>query len=62
MGVLDLETRAVNMTPVPGLPENLESEGNTGTFDFKLSADGTTVYVKQRQQQGDIWLMRPGKP
>ena len=61
MGVLDLETRAVTMTPVPGLPEKLESEGNTGTPDFKLSADGTTVYVKQRQQQGDIWLMRPGK-
>ncbi|HXI12363.1 MAG TPA: protein kinase [Thermoanaerobaculia bacterium] len=59
MGVLDLETRAVTMTAIPGLPEDVESAGSTP--DIKLSADGTTLYVKQRQQQGDIWLMRPGK-
>jgi len=54
IGMLDLERRGVTMTPftpVPGV--ELDS---LGIFP-RLSADGSTLYVRQTIEQGDLWLV-----
>ena len=53
--ILDLATRATTIVPftsAPGVQVDLRGAA------ARLSRDGTTLYVRQTQQQGDIWFVR----
>ena len=53
IGVLDLDTRVVTANAFPPLP-GVEFD-NTSP---RLSTDGSTMYVRQMLEQGDIWMLR----
>ncbi|HYK04135.1 MAG TPA: protein kinase [Thermoanaerobaculia bacterium] len=58
VGLLDPRTRVVTMVPfapIPGL------QFDTADILPTLSADGQTLYFRQTLEQGDIWLVRPGR-
>jgi Tol biopolymer transport system component len=55
VGIVDLESRRVTTTrfaPLPGV------ELDDITVWPRLSSDGSTLYVRQTLEQGDIWLVR----
>jgi len=56
--VIDLDTRAVttSSSPYPGVV------WDDTTFPRRLSADGTTLYVRQMLEQGDVWVARLQTP
>jgi Tol biopolymer transport system component len=56
--VIDLDTRAVtpSSSPYPGVV------WDDTTFARRLSADGTTLYVRQILEQGDVWIARLQTP
>ena len=52
IGLLDLDTRqerSVALTPLPGMQLD---------WTMTLSRDGSTLFVRQNVEQGDIWLVR----
>ncbi|HVG25519.1 MAG TPA: hypothetical protein VND45_15285, partial [Thermoanaerobaculia bacterium] len=58
-GIIDVTTRQVTKAPlVP--PEGAETAG--GTIAPRVSRDGTTVYLRQTLEQGDIWMVRAARP
>ncbi|HEV7919866.1 MAG TPA: protein kinase [Thermoanaerobaculia bacterium] len=55
IGIVDVETHGVTTIPVPPLPG---VELDDSVVASHLSTDGSTLYVRQTLEQGDIWLMR----
>jgi eukaryotic-like serine/threonine-protein kinase len=56
IGILDLDTR--RETTAPFLPPPGKESGYSPGI---LSRDGSTLYVRQTLEQGDVWLVRLGK-
>jgi hypothetical protein len=56
--VIDLDTHAVTAgsSPYPGVV------WDDATFTRRLSSDGTTLYVRQILEQGDVWIARLRTP
>jgi serine/threonine protein kinase len=55
VGIVDLDSRHVTTTPWM-LPHGVILGHG------RLSSDGTTLYVRQRLEQGDVWIVRFQKP
>ncbi|HEY6137702.1 MAG TPA: protein kinase [Thermoanaerobaculia bacterium] len=56
ISVFDLPTRSLKSSALP-LPAGVD----INAVRPRLSIDGATLYLRQRLEQGDVWLMRPGK-
>src|SRR5437868_338899 len=55
---LDLDIRRIVTAALPRVPG---VDGLSPTAWPRLSRDGSTLFICGVQEQGDIWLMRPGK-
>ena len=54
IGILDVDTQAVTTSPFTTLP------GVDITTAYpRLSKDGSTLYMRQTLEQGDIWMLQP---
>ncbi len=54
IGILDLDTQAVTSSPFTTLP----GVDLTAAYP-RLSDDGSTLYMRQTVEQGDIWMLQP---
>jgi eukaryotic-like serine/threonine-protein kinase len=55
IGIVDVESQTVTASPFTTLP------GVDVTTAYpRLSRDGSTLYMRQTLEQGDIWMLQPG--
>ena len=55
IGILDLESRAITVAPFTRIPG---VDLDEPAIWPRVSRDGTTLYVRQTIEQGDIWLLK----